>query len=462
MLFLGTALIIDNNNEIKSMIWENLYRESPDNFIFQQSTITASQIALDKKKGVSIIFVSAQLPKLNLEDFIAKLLEDTVGSIPIIVTYKRSIDPKLQTNLVAMGIAGVESLPTNPKEVKSLIKKYLEGSQEFDKVTASQEEKDKDVTLSDDLMIQVPLESFVFTPKSFFNVFIRLTKDKFIKILNAGDPITEEFINKYKEKKIKGLFLKTEEHSKYLKLSHAYAQNSILNEKKEDSEKISALSNQIEATALNMIQLGVSSENVALAKGCVENARNLINQLMMLNTKKNQTSYDLIKKFMIHDHSTSVSMLAGMLARNLDIRFPKTVQIVGLAALVHDIGLGTNLKESQKDSFSAEDNLKYMKHAKLGADYLRKSGLFEEVVCQIVEYHHDQENPNSANKKAANISIASEIVSLSDNIATKVLENPNPNKALADFRISKLKAYSIQMQKAFDEIFPETDRYQKR
>ena len=107
MLILGTALIIDNNNEIKSLIWENLYRENPDNFIFQPSTVSATQIALDKKKGVSIILLSAHLPKLNMEDFISKLLEDTLGSIPIIVTYKRSIEPKLQTSLIAMGIAEI-------------------------------------------------------------------------------------------------------------------------------------------------------------------------------------------------------------------------------------------------------------------------------------------------------------------------------------------------------------------
>ena len=397
-----------------------------------------------------------------MEAFISKLLEDTVGAIPIVVTYKKSIDPKLQTNLIAMGIAGVEELPKSPREVTTLLRKYLGDSQEFGNVSASAEEKDKDFSTNDESMLEVPLDDFVFTPKSFFNVFIKLSQDKFIKILNAGDPINEEFINKYKSKNIQGLFLKVEEHSKYLKLSHAHAQNSILSEKKDDAQKISALSNQIEATALNMTQLGVSTENVAIAKGCVENSRNLINQMMMLSKKKNQNSYDLIKKIMIHDHATSVSMLAGIIARNMDIRFPKTVQIIGLAALVHDIGLGTTLKESMKDSFTPEENIKYMKHSKTGADYLRKSGLFEEVVCQIVEYHHEQENPASANKKSANISVASEIVSISDNIANSVLENANPNKALAQFRISKLKSYSIQIQKAFDELFPDPDTHQKR
>ena len=453
MLILGTALIIDNNNEIKSMIWENLYRENPDSFIFQQSTLTASQIAMDKKKGVAIILISAHLPKLNVEEFIGKLLEDTVGSIPIIVTYKKSIDPKLQTGLIAMGIAGVEELPRTPRDLQVLLKKYLSQNQVFSDVTASEEEKGKDFTTNDEAMIEIPLEQFIFTPKSFFNVFIRLGKDKFVKILNAGDPLSEEFIQKYRDKKVNGLFLKIDEHSKYLRFSHALAQKSIISQTKTDDEKISAMSNQIESTALNMTQLGVNAENVAIAKGCVENSRNMINQLLM-SGKKN-TSFDLIKKMMTQDHSTSVSMLAGLFCRQLDIRSPKTVQVVGLAALVHDIGLGTTLKESNKDSFSAEDNIKYMKHAALGADYLRKSGLFEEVVCQIVELHHEQENPNSTKKNAAQLSVASEIVSISDSIATNILENSAPKKAISHYRISKLKNYSIQIQKAFDEIFPD-------
>ncbi len=460
MLILGTALIIDNNNEIKSLIWENLYRDHPDSFIFQQSTITASQIAMDKKKGVSVIVLSAHLPKLNLEDFISKLLEDTLGSIPIIVTYKRSIDPKLQTNLIAMGIAGVEELPGTHQGIKSLLTKYLGDKQKFGNIRASAEQKDKDFTTLDESMIQVPLDDFIFTPKSFFNVFIRLAKDKYIKVLNAGDPINQEFIDKYKSKNILSLHLKIEEHEKYLKLSHVHAQNSIFNEKKDDTQKIEALSNQIESTALHMTQLGVTTENVAIAKGCVENTRNLINQLMMNSHKKD--SYDLIKKIMEHDHATSVSMLSGLFARSQDIRSAKTVQIIGLAALVHDIGLGTTIRESNKDNFTPEEKLKYMKHASMGADYLRKSGLFEEVVCQIVENHHEQEDPNSAKKKTASISIASEIVSLSDSISTNVLENDNPKKALSQFRISKLKTFSIQMQKAFDEIFPDQDITQKR
>jgi putative nucleotidyltransferase with HDIG domain len=453
MLMLGTALIIDNNNDIKSMIWENLYRENPDSFIFQQSTLTASQIAMDKKKGIAIILISAHLPKLNVEEFIGKLLEDTVGAIPIIVTYKRSIDTKLQTGLVAMGIAGVEELPRTPRDLQILLKKYLSQNQVFSDVAASEEEKGKDFSTNDETMIEIPLEQFIFTPKSFFNVFIKLAKDKFVKILNAGDPLNEEFIQKYRDKKVASLYLKIEEHSKYLKLSHALAQNSIISQTKSDDEKLSAMSNQIESTALNMTQLGVNAENVAIAKGCVENSRNMINQLL-INSKKS-SSFDLIKKMMAHDHSTSVSMLAGLFCRQLDIRSPKTVQVVGLAALVHDIGLGITLKESQKDTFSAEDNIKYMKHAALGGDYLRKSGLFEEVVCQIVELHHEQENPNSTKKNSAQLSVASEIVSIADSIATNILENSAPKKAITQYRISKLRNYSIQIQKAFDEIFPD-------
>ncbi len=460
MLILGTALIIDNHEEIKNIIWENLYRDNPDKFIFQNSTVSASQVAMDKKRGVSIILISAHLPKLNLEDFVAKLLEDTLGSIPIVLTYKKEIDSKLKTGLVAMGIAGVEEVPRTPQAVNSLLKRYLQDMQKFNNVQASSESKDKDLSLSDEHMMPVALKDFIFTPKSFFNVFIKLAKDKYIKILNAGDPINQDFIDKYQAKKIEQLYLKAEEHSKFIKMTHAYAQSAITNQNKSQDEKIGAISAQIESITQNMTQLGVSQENIAIAKGCVENTRNLINQLMMENKKKD--SYDLIKKIMEHDHSTSVSMLSGLFARNQDIRSPKTVQFIGLAALLHDVGLGTTIRESKRDSFTPEENLKYMKHATLGADYIRKTGLFDEVVSQIIEYHHEQEDPNSTKKRSAGLSIASEIVSLSDSITTNILENENPKKALTQFRISKLKNYSIAMQKAFDEIFPDSDRIQNR
>lgn len=460
MNILGSVLVIDSNNEIKSLIWDNLYQDSPDKFIFQQSTISASQIAVDKKKGVSIILISAHLPKLNLEDFIAKLLEDTVGAIPVVLTYKHAIESKLQTKLVAMGIAGVEEMPTTPAQVKSLLKRYLIEMQRFNNISASAEEKDKDFSTKDENMIEIPLNQFVFTPKSFFNVFIKLGKDKFIKILNAGDPISEEFINRYKLKKISGLHLKIEEHDKYLKLSHSYSEISLKNETKNTSEKIDAVSNQIESTSTNMIQLGVSPENITLAKGCVENTRTLINQMMM-GAKKKQ-SFDLIDKILGHDHSTTVSMLAGLFAHTLDIRSAKTVQVVGLAALLHDIGLGLNIKEANREKFTSEEAIKFLKHASVGAEYLRKTSLFDEIICQIVEFHHEQDNPNSMKKSSGALSIASEIVSIADSVATNIMENDNPKKAIKLFRISKLKSYSVAIQKAFDEIFPDPDRDQKR
>lgn len=453
MNILGSVLIIDNNNEIKGLIWDSLYQESPDKFIFLQSIVSASQIAMDKKKGISIILVSAHLPKLNLEEFIIKLLEETVGMIPIVLTYKHAIDSKLQTKLVAMGIAGVEAMPSSSVQVESFLRRYLMETQRFNNICASAETKDKDFSTKDENMIEIPLNQFIFTPKSFFNVFIKLGKDKYIKILNAGDPISEEFINKYKLKKLNGLHLKTDEHDKYLKLSHSYSQVSLRNENKNTSEKLDVISSQIESTSTNMTQLGVSPENVALAKGCVENTRTLISQ-MMLSSKKKQ-SFDYIDKILGHDHSTTVSMLGGLFAQTMDIRSTKTVQVIGLAALLHDIGLGLHLKEANREKFTTEEATKFMKHASAGADYLRNTSLFEEIVCQIVEFHHEQDNPCSTKKNSGSLSIASEIVSIADSIATNIMDNENPKKALKQFRISKLKAYSIQIEKAFHEIFPD-------
>jgi putative nucleotidyltransferase with HDIG domain len=91
----------------------------------------------------------------------------------------------------------------------------------------------------------------------------------------------------------------------------------------------------------------------------------------------------------IYSHHLNIAVLGMMLARELDFSLEQT-RILGLGALMHDIGLINvpgHLLKKRTDDYTRQEHELYAMHCEYGLDFGKKLGLPEDVLSIIFQHH---------------------------------------------------------------------------
>ena len=164
-----------------------------------------------------------------------------------------------------------------------------------------------------------------------------------------------------------------------------------------------------------------------------------------------QLMADKIGKEDVYFHSLNVSILSMMLAKELKAPAP-VVQMVGMAALFHDIGeleIPDRIIKTQEALNKSELAL-WHQHCEYGVNIGKKMGLSAEVL-QVILQHHEKVDGSGFPQgvKAAQMSLLSRIVSLVN--AYDELCNPN-NLAKALTPHEALSTMFAQQRNQYDQL----------
>lgn len=164
-----------------------------------------------------------------------------------------------------------------------------------------------------------------------------------------------------------------------------------------------------------------------------------------------QLMADKIGKEDVYFHSLNVSILSMMLAKELKAPAP-VVQMVGMAALFHDIGeleIPDRIIKSQETLTKSEQAL-WHQHCEYGVNIGKKMGLSVEVLQVILQHHEKVDGTGFPHGvKAAQMSLLSRIVSLVN--AYDELCNPN-NLAKALTPHEALSTMFAQQRNQYDQL----------
>jgi len=194
--FYGNALVIDNDLKFLEVLKgeQKLLENYP--CFFSKNFKEASIILKQSKHNIRIIFLSSGIsPSKGLEEL--KEIKKDHQEIPIcFVSHKPERDPKelFETD---QGFVKILKKPKSYSDFVGIIEELFKPKESWTGIEASKEQKDVELNLSDEAYIPTLLSDFIFTPKSFFNVFIRLGPAKFIKVLNSGDALQKDLIDNY-------------------------------------------------------------------------------------------------------------------------------------------------------------------------------------------------------------------------------------------------------------------------
>lgn len=221
-----------------------------------------------------------------------------------------------------------------------------------------------------------------------FNAYLKID-DKFIMYLRKGDSFEGARLQRFKEKKLRKVFILQSEEQNYLaylgrNIDSAYDQNS-----KVDLENRAAI---IQGAQQSNAEEVMENPGNAKAYEVAKDAAAKYAQFLMAEDKA--LSHILnIENFdhNIAHHGVTVSTLSVALAKKLKIDNPKTTQLLTLGALLHDYGhFESPLKLNHPVlQFSPEDLKLYKQHAMDGGVKVRDKKHFDQTVINIIAQHEE-------------------------------------------------------------------------
>ncbi len=314
-----------------------------------------------------------------------------------------------------------------------------------------------ELTTEDTGFLPIRADDFVAGTKSFFDLYVRLGPGKYVKILQAGDDFSPDRLNNYLKKGVTHFFLKKEAQEKYLGYCDHLVNAALKSTKVRIEAKVALTLNHGEETLSFLKNQGLSDTNLQYASSYVTNVKSLVDQLA---PEKN----DLLKGFLAdlaaYEHGVGTSMIAAMLCKPLEIGADHAVQIIGMASLLHDVGLyrmDAAIRTEDESKMTPDQRGVYRTHPAIGSQMLRGIRGVDPAVIQAVAQHHERRNKRGfpARVGVGLINRVAEIVGISDEFSRlidKSKTTPSLN-ILQEMELNVFDGFSAPVIEAFRSIF---------
>ncbi len=281
-----------------------------------------------------------------------------------------------------LGASGFIAKPFKNSELLSLI----------DSILGTNEVKPGPVVDAVQEFCKVSIDEFVAKTKTDFDVFIKLSDTKIIKIANQGQEISREKVQLYKDKGLKYLHILKQDFGKLVEFNMSVAK--LIKDRSDVSikKKLNFLKYTGESILEKTFIDGVDKNSFHDAKSyldmtldTVTDSDETLDLLALLNSHSD----------FIYAHSLGVSLYSVMIARQFGYEAQSVLFKISLAGMFHDIGkkeIDRELLEKPRHLVSREERKMIESHVVRGQEILNAMrGIPSEVVQLVYEHHEDQE-----------------------------------------------------------------------
>jgi hypothetical protein len=344
-------------------------------------TVTYRAPALTDPPGISVMRAARQhRPATPLF-----LLADGAGDEPLVDAPDRKLlgvrkairKPVTPEAIVAFAFPAA---PFRPEEVVAASRKLR------------QHGLDAEVDESDGSFFSIPIGAFLSGSRSLFDVYIRLGPDRYVKILHAGDAVDPGRVSAYAAKGVTHLYLRRELREQYLAYSDQLATSLARTDRVPGAVRARQVMHFGEETARFLGERGISEANLKYATDYVTSARKVADAV---SAEAPKVMREFLGDLRHAEHGAGTAMAAALILKELGFESDGAIEIAGLAALLHDIGLFRMSEEAQSEDPSAMSHPardEFRTHPAKSADVLRNVPRVHPTVVQAVLQHHERRN----------------------------------------------------------------------
>lgn len=251
---------------------------------------------------------------------------------------------------------------------------------------ASNLEEENNPSLGNFIPIKIPILKKIYIIPC--DIFIKLGKSKFVKIINQNDSASIELFEGYEIKNVKEFFIRNSDFYKY---SDELLGNLLPDSSQFDS-KFDYYRNSQQVINDIVFEIGITEKVIELSKEVSDSA---------ISELKDSTINDLVSKFKyskeryIYDHSVLTSIFAVAICEKFDWKSRQVMQKIASAAIFHDFGFENpklaflELDPKENPDITREQRAEIIGHPEKIASILSKNSSVSSEVLSIVSKHHE-------------------------------------------------------------------------
>lgn len=320
---------------------------------------------------------------------------------------------------------------------------------------------------SDDDFTKIKISEFYSSKAVLFDVFVQLGSGRYVKILHAGDTLSQERIDKYKnEKKVEFLWFKTADRAKYLKYQGHLTAKVVAEERVAVETKAKFLKNVTSKYVEEVMSEGLKPQ-------VIEQGREICEQVYRF-IEKEKNLYKLLRSYQdfdpnAFDHAYLVTLFSTSIIKQFEWQSQTTIEAASMACMFHDIGkmkMPKSLVEKRPSEMTEDELELYRNHPILGAEMVDGNQLVNNSVKQIILQHHEYYDGTGFpfNKKGSKILTLANIVCLVDDFVHMMMDkNIKPTEALKMILMDPMKVsrYNSMIVENFIKVFVEPEKLKK-
>lgn len=235
----------------------------------------------------------------------------------------------------------------------------------------------------------IGIDDFISGREMKFDIYIRISSAKYVKIAHCGENIDKDRIQAYKGKDVNFLHMKRDDFRKYLDFNLNLVRAVSQSDKIAHEKKIHFVQHTSEVLLQKLYTDEISGADFANAQTLVKNAVALLSDdvnavEILANLAEHADS--------VYAHSVGVSLYASLIGRAMGWASPTTVFKLTVGGLLHDVGKKEIPKEvlaKPRRSLSHEEVKMLESHPVRGMEILAQVQSVPTDVLQIVHQHHE-------------------------------------------------------------------------
>ncbi len=462
-------LLVDKDEE-----WLFAAKEYFEKLLYQTTLVSNgkdAQVALYNEKFFAVVMNAFVQNHSGVQ--VLKFIKSNYPSqnVIMITEIEEGVDKEDQLSVEKLRKMGATEAIAKPFEMDDL-KGLLEGHQSVgDMVSSIPRRKslgpEEEVDLGDEKFTSVKIDEFYTSQPVLFDIYIKLRSNRYIKILHAGDALSKERLDKYRnEKNVEYLYFEKKDLFKFVKFNSYFAKKVIANEKVGGQKKVKLLQNVSEKFLEQTFHEGLKPQIIDQGKEIAESVFELVT--------KSEDLHKVFKSYSDFDpnaytHAYLVTLFSTSIIKQFEWQSKTTIECTALACLFHDIGkmkLDPDVAKMKVDDMNDEQLLEYKKHPEYGLELIDGNPLINNSVKQIILQHHEHFDGTGFpfNKRGSKILMLSNIVCLADNFVHIVQDEEKlPVEALKVLlsRREQLSWYNSRIVECLIKVFVDPDKIMK-
>lgn len=360
--------------------------------------------------------------------------------------------------LKKMGADDVIITPKGPEKIlESLLSmSHSEDWKNVKEQTLSQSESEKiEIKAYDETFTKIKIEDFYVGKITVFDYYLKLAKNRYVKILNKGERFEQERFKRYmNDDRVEFLYFQTKERAAYINYMNSVCKKLESCPALEIERKVSALSSIVEKYMEEIYVSGINKDLVKEGLQISETVYKVAKDSPEMN-KLLRNMQDIDPRFL--NHSFLTTLFSSLIASHLDWPTKRTTELLCMGSFFHDVGkikLPKPLRNKKEEDMNEKELKELQKHCQYSLELLDTSKDIPESIKLIAYQHHESVSGGGYPKGITGSKIypLAKIISLADQLAYYVIDNAmTPLQAYQTLISSPkiLQRYDSQLIKSF-------------